>query len=114
MCSFMPVDRTHDEWPKKAAAEIFQDTTKKSNEINEPNETQFFEKLKRKFKEHRFNLSPLYVSIIIFVTILVTCCCTVWLRNRIVACFKKCWPGKKKRYLKIMIYSFNIKIKYLF
>ncbi|KAK0173055.1 hypothetical protein PV328_006309 [Microctonus aethiopoides] len=95
--SFMPVDRTYDELPKKAAAEIFQDTTKRSNEINDSNETQFFENLKHKFRTHSFNLSPLYVSLIILVTILVTCCCTVWLRNRIVACFKTCWPSKKKR-----------------
>ncbi|KAK0167786.1 hypothetical protein PV327_001649 [Microctonus hyperodae] len=70
--SFMPVDRTHDKWPKKEVTENLYDTTTKFNEINESNENQFFEKLKRKFKEHHFTVSIEKVDYCSWLS----CCCT--------------------------------------
>ncbi|XP_014210096.1 uncharacterized protein LOC106640534 [Copidosoma floridanum] len=42
----------------------------------------------------------LRVSVVLSVLgaiVVVACCCALYLRRRIVACFKKCWPGSKKK-----------------
>ncbi|XP_058798116.1 uncharacterized protein LOC131668191 [Phymastichus coffea] len=31
------------------------------------------------------------------VIVLLACCCAIFLRNRLVACCKRCWPGKRKK-----------------